>query len=415
MGQKANPERPEPRSSAEIFADLRVLAQSDGALHEISAIIYRDWVVRVDTQEGRVADDPEHRWSTSKLNKNELMLLLGLSVQSQSDRTYSVLAPENAFAARADQLLREFHDRILKDWVPAFDRESKTFIARPESIGLIAREAIYYGAESFYLHQFLAFSRQCYREGGIWLLQNVGLSIRPMLEIARFIVDRINRQMTAVGHMRNQGHELTHGDLTNSLLISKADVQEKFGEKAKAFFAKFTTLATGANAGFVDPFAVNAVAIAPIVDLGEHLYAPNSYRLFETIYESPYYWMMGDRSYRNTAAEHRGEFLEKTAARILRSVFGAENVYENVTIRDGSKNIAGGVDVLVVYGEFVLVVQAKSKRVTLKARAGDTEALKADFEGAVLDSDGVGRPHVCCHAKARCERCTSGRSDWCQA
>ncbi len=34
-------ERPEPRSFAEILADLRVLTQSDGALHEISAIFYR--------------------------------------------------------------------------------------------------------------------------------------------------------------------------------------------------------------------------------------------------------------------------------------------------------------------------------------------------------------------------------------
>ncbi len=42
MEQEATTERPEPRSSAEIFADLRALAQSDGALHEISAIIYRD-------------------------------------------------------------------------------------------------------------------------------------------------------------------------------------------------------------------------------------------------------------------------------------------------------------------------------------------------------------------------------------
>ena len=64
-------------------------------------------------------------------------------------------------------------------------------------------------------------------------------------------------------------------------------------------------------------------------------------------------------------------------------MFGSELVYENVTIRTGSKDIAGEVDVLVVYGEFVLVVQAKSKRVTLKARAGDTDALKADFEGAI--------------------------------
>src|SRR3984893_12473501 len=371
------------RSSAEIFADLRALAQSDGALHEISAIIYRDWAITIDLQEARVTDDPERRWSTSKLNKNELMLLLGLTVQSQSDRTFSVQVSDDKFIERADQLLREFHDGVLEDAKPAFDKESQKFVERPDSIGLLAREAIYFGADSLYLHQFSGFSRLRYRDDATWLLQNAGLSIRPIIDIAKFIVDRINGQMTDVAHMRKEGHHFTHGDLTNSLLVSKADVRKKFGQKANAFFSKFATPVTETNADFDDPFAINAVVIAPIIDLGQYLYVPNQYRLYEAIYESPFYWMMGDKSYRDVAAEHRGSFLENAAAHVFRSVSGAKNVYENVTIRDGSKNIAGEVDVLVVYGEFVLVVQAKSKRVTLKARAGDTEALKADFEGAI--------------------------------
>lgn len=75
--------------------------------------------------------------------------------------------------------------------------------------------------------------------------------------------------------------------------------------------------------------------------------------------------------------------MEKTSAHILRSVFGANNVHENVVIRGNSKNDAGEIDILIVYGEFVLIVQAKSKRVSLKARASDMEALQNDFEGAI--------------------------------
>ena len=63
-------------------------------------------------------------------------------------------------------------------------------------------QAIYFGADSLYLHQFSGFSRLRYHDDATWLLQNAGLSIRPMIDIARFIVDRINGQMTAVGHMR---------------------------------------------------------------------------------------------------------------------------------------------------------------------------------------------------------------------
>ena len=253
--------RPDPRSLEKILDDLRMLAQSDGALHEISAIVYRDWVVTVDTQEGRVVDDPLYRWSTSRLNTNELMLLLGLSVPATTDRTLSLEADDNSFADRAARLLREFHDRLLRDSSWLFEGEPEAIATEPEAIGLIAREAIYYGADSFYLHQFTHFARQRYREDAAWLVQNAGISIRPIIDIAKFIIDRITRQMTAVGHLRTLGHKFSHSDLTNSLLISKDELRRRFGNKANAFIANFATASTHANAGFNDPFAVNDVAI----------------------------------------------------------------------------------------------------------------------------------------------------------
>lgn len=222
MGTKQKTERPKPKSIREIFEELRTLTQSDGALHEISRIIYRDWVVTVDVQEGRVADDPEYRWSTSKLNSNELMLLLGLMVQSESDRTYSLETGEDIFAAHADHLLREFHDRVLVDGAQSFNHETGEIVELAHSIGLMGREAIYYGADSFYLHQFLGFTRQRYRDDATWLLQNIGLSIRPMIDIAKFIVDRVNAQMTGVGHLMKEGRKFSHGDLTSSLLMPSA-------------------------------------------------------------------------------------------------------------------------------------------------------------------------------------------------
>ena len=375
--------RPTPREVSEIFDELRVLAQSDGALHSISAIIFRDWVLTVDMKEGKVVDDAEQRWSTTKLNTNELMLLLGLTVQSSSPQTFSILPHSDDFLAKADHLFREFHDRLMLDFVSQIDVSNPTFAEGPDALSASAREAIYYGAESFYLHQFEQFSRHRYRQDGHWLLGNLGISIRPILEIARFIVDRINLQITAAVHLHREKEPEDKGELTNSLLVSKNELVEKFGEKANAFISKFATPIVCVNLNYTDPFTINQVSIAPLIDLGDFLYVPSQRRLFETIYESPFYWMMDDRQYRDTAAEHRGTFLEKTTAHLLRSVFGAEHVFENVTIRRNRKEIAGEADVLVVYGEFVIVVQAKSKRITLKARSGDLDALKADFEGAI--------------------------------
>ncbi len=366
-------QRSEPRSEAEIFEELRTLALSDGALHEFSSLIYRDHFVTVDRHDGRVIDDPEYRWSTSKLNKNEMLLLLGLMVQSPTDRTYAVTLEREGFAANVDALFREFHDRVLVN------------VERENFIGLFGREAIYYGAEGFYIHQLLNFSCQRYREDEMWLLENVGISVRPMLDIAKFILDRIHDQMTAVRHLREHGRQFSNCDLTDSLLIAKEDVRKKFGAKSTAFFAKFITPITATNKGFMDPFAINAVSLAPIIELGDYLYVPIPYRLCESIYESPFFWMMDDNKYADKHSEHRGVFLEKTAAQILCSVFGPGNVYENVVIARNAHDRGGEIDVLVVYGEFIIVVQAKSKRITLKARAGETDALKTDFKGAVQD------------------------------
>lgn len=371
------------RTELEIFEELGVLAQSDGAMHSISAMIYRDWVIKVDMLEGKVVDTPERRWSTSKLNNNELQLLIGLTVQSPSPKTYTVVPNNDGFAERADHLLREFHDTVVFDFASRIDPAKPSFNDKTESLGAAAREAIYYGADSFYLHQFEKFSRHRYREDGDWLLKNVGLSIRPILDIAHYIVDRLGKQMTYGAHLPTKTDSEYLGELTTSLLISKSELISKFGEKAKSFIERFSIPAADANAKFTSPFAINEVNMTPLVDIGDHLFIPNQYRLLQAIYESPFYWMMADPNYRDIAADNRGNFLEKTTAQLFRTVFGDENVHLNVTIHRNRREIAGEADVLVVYGEFVIVVQAKSKRVTIKARAGDADALNSDFNGAI--------------------------------
>jgi len=368
-----------------IFEDLRSLAHSDGALHDISEIIYRDWVLNVDLKEGKVTEAPSERWSTDKLNTNELLLLLGLLVQAPDNRTYANIKIKSDFASKADRLLRELHDRINADAASVFDPESQKFLEKPESLGMFAREAIYYGPASFYIHQFAKFARHRYRADGRWLLQNAGISIRPMIEIATFIVEQVTAQMDVTGRARAAGEALNNGDLTNSLLVSKAALRRKFGSKVNNLIAKFATPISGSNAGFNTPFSINGASIAPLIDFGDHIYVPSQYRLMECIYESPFYWMVADKAYGDEAAANRGLFLEETAAHVMRKVFRDENVFLNARFPDARGHKGEEIDVLVRYGEFVLVVQAKSKRITLKARAGDPEALRADFKGAIKD------------------------------
>lgn len=372
----------QPRDISEIFDDLRKLAQSDGAIHSISKIIYRDWILTIDTHEAKITDDPSVRWSTDKLNNNELMLLVGLAIQSASDRTFSVLPASDDFAGQADRLLRELHDSI-NGAAPFINPDTGAEHDPAAFVGEVAREAIYYGADGFYAHQFLELSRHRFRNDQEWLQKSVGISIRGIIDIARHIQLLMIRQMDAEGH-RRRGADVSPGDLTNSLVVIKADLIKKHGQKVHAFLAKFASPAVDGNAQFTSPFSVNQANIAPLVDLGDHLYVPSTYKLLQSVYESPFYWMFADPAYRDAASKHRGAYVEETGAHILRSVFGTENVHSNVKLYEG-KDVGGEIDILVAYGEFLIVGQAKSKRVSMKARAGDKDALAADFKGAVQD------------------------------
>ncbi|TOM27544.1 hypothetical protein CGH79_25320, partial [Vibrio parahaemolyticus] len=66
----------------------------------------------------------------------------------------------------------------------------------------------------------------------------------------------------------------------------------------------------------------------------------------------------------------------------LALVFGKENVLTNIDIFDG-KGKAGEIDVLVTFGRFAIVVQAKSKKLTIEARKGNSQQLEGDFKKAI--------------------------------
>ena len=95
--------------------------------------------------------------------------------------------------------------------------------------------------------------------------------------------------------------------------------------------------------------------------------------------------MLSDKDYRNEATKNRGGFLEKYSAERLRSVFGQHRVFENVNVWEGNNNI-GEIDVLVLFANRAIIVQAKSKRLTIEARKGNDLQIKDDFKKSVQDA-----------------------------
>lgn len=375
---------PETRSVEEIFRDLRDLCREPGFLHALSVIKFRDFYALTDDQ-GALNLNPDggYRYSRSRLNNNELMLLIGLLTRSDRPDVFEEGADTPVLVSRADQLLEEFHTHLETPM-----RQALQTLHAPDhnlyDFGDFAKEAIYYGADSAFPSQYRRFARERYRHDFEWLLATTGISIKSIVEIAQYIVYCVDTQLNSLlASYRARGEVPSAPALTAALIVSKTHLSSRFRGKSASFLKLFSTPIHNGNPSFTDPFAFNEVNARPLLDIGQYLYVANEYKLFESIYESPYYWMLQDTKYAATAARNRGKFLEYQVTKMARQVFGDDRVFANAIFKRPDGSIAAEADVLVVYGEFILVLQAKSKRLTLEARAGVTQKLREDFRSSV--------------------------------
>jgi hypothetical protein len=133
----------------------------------------------------------------------------------------------------------------------------------------------------------------------------------------------------------------------------------------------------------------NASNAFPVIKGADDKYTLFLYaNLTEALYETPFYWIAADKAYETTAMENRGLFVEEFTADRLSKVFGKANVFRNVDIwkTKSRKRKIGEIDALVLFGDRAIVVQAKSKKLTLAARKGNDLQMQADFKGAVQDA-----------------------------
>src|SRR5206468_734745 len=131
----------------------------------------------------------------------------------------------------------------------------------------------------------------------------------------------------------------------------------------------------------------NVANALPLLPTGnEQFILFHIYSLVEALYEAPFYWMCADAVYIATAMRYRGQFTEDFSRERLELVFGKDKVHSNVDIYESKGKRVGEIDVLVIFGNRAIVLQAKSKRLTLEARRGNDGQIKDDFKKSIQDS-----------------------------
>jgi hypothetical protein len=349
--------------------------------------------------------DMRDRFDPSRLLRTEINTLLGLMLKAPIDWTLPDQDVLSEYISASDRLLQELHDAMSG----AFSL-SEALVARergehlnPFDSGDAMREPIFYAAESAYNFQYVDIASKRYAADAEWLYANVGFTIDQACAVAdavdRLLMDRFPAFMHSL-------HVLPPDQWTMlpAFSIAPADVAAYVGmesEVVERILLRFTVPDGDANPNFVLLQDFNQITATPLLrsPIGEFVLL-QSYALAEAIYDSPFYWMQDDKTYRPHRDRHRGEFTENFVAERLEAVFGAGRVFTNIDIWQGKAKVAE-IDVLVLWADRAIVVQTKAKRLTVEGRKGNDQVIRDDFKKSVQDAYDQGLACAECLSDAR--------------
>jgi len=368
------------RTESDVFSALAELTSDQGFIEILAFFTFKDTYIVV---EGENLDSESfiRSYDKTRLSKTELATLVALTIKNYSGNTSLSLEQFSEKATKVLDLFHELHHTFLP--IPA--TKEQLLSDNLFSSGHMIRESIFYSAESAFKHQYRDISQIRYKPDNRWLKQNKGFTIEELVLVVSAI-ETIQLKKANELLKRNIGQ-----DFKSFLPIFQFNLQEIIAVShlpVDTIEASINTLKShsrdiGLNIfKSVDDF--NHTNAFPIIQIDDFYYLFNIQTLWESIYESPFFWFK-DTEYEDQAGNNRGIFTEHFTAERLSTVFGQENVLTNIDVFKGNDK-AGEIDVLVLFGELALVIQAKSKKLTIAARKGNSQQIKKDFQNAVQDA-----------------------------
>jgi hypothetical protein len=376
------------RTEQEIFDDLATLCVSQGYIHALASICYRDNIVTFGDQ--LEAEDMAKLFSHSRLIRTEVTTLIGLMMRGQIDFALPEQQVISRYIQRSEELLNELHEVLIASSHGAFAPEKIADPAHnPFTNANVLREPIFYGGESAYTFQFRDLAPLKYGSDTEWLLKNKGFDVQIAREVCRSLADLQNENLLIwVKGLTDKPVE--EWSLLPGFGFSCAEIADRSGLEllsVRLVVEAFCVPDKNVNNGFTTLHAFNAAYAYPFIRKAEDEFISlQFYGIAEAIYETPFYWMGRDKAYTSTAFKHRGEFAETFAFDRLERVFGADHVFKNVEIIKSKDATLGEIDVMAVFGDRIILVQAKSKKLSLEARSGNDLTLQSDFKSAVQDA-----------------------------
>lgn len=375
------------RTEQQVFDDLAALCATPGYAHALAFLCFRYNVVGYgDELRG---EDYAKLFAFDRLIRTEISTLLGLVARVPLDLTLPSQQQIATLIERSEALLKELHEAMMAPFAETFRAAlGDPNAANPFTSAEAMREPIFYGAESAYSFQYRDLAQKKYALDVGWLKRSKGFTIEEARAVVKAIAAFLNNHlMTTLQGLRSLPPD--QWTLLNGFTFSVGDILDASAlpaETVRTVLQAFALPGDG-NPTFTALHEFNATNAYPLLRVAEDRYILFQYvSLTEALYDTPFFWMMVDDAYKDTAADNRGKFTEQFAAERLTHIFGVSNVYRNVDIWESKVKKLGEIDVLVLFADRAIVLQAKSKRLTLAARKGNDLQLQADFKGAVQDA-----------------------------
>jgi hypothetical protein len=375
------------RTEQEVFRDLTCLCGSPGYIHALAFLFFKNDFV---WYRGKInSEDLLKKYSWDRLIRNEFTTLIGLLIETEIDFD---IPPAEAMQRHINdtcRLMEELHESMASAFFAGLTPDAISDPAfNPFGDGSGLREAIFYSGESAYSFQFRDFAVEKYSSDDAWLEQNKGFRIQSARDVVEAICRIQNERVTATLHALRNLHPsewtfLPGFSLTCREVAKGSGVPEPI---VRNVLDAFSISRNERNDAFRSLHDFNQITATPIIRRdSETFILLGHYGLVQALYDSPFYWMVVDREYVNTAMDHRGSFTEEFSRKRLAHVFGDKKVWRDIKVYRG-KELITDIDVLVLFGNRAIIVQAKSKRLTLEARRGNDGRIKDDFKKSIQDS-----------------------------
>ena len=360
------------RTETDVIADLEELAQSPGYLFSFCFLVWCEFAVMS-------PDDLLDRNPFEHHNSQELSFILGLMVKLPIE-VGEIPSEETikGHVGRTNVLMEELQQTKTAHG-SSVGPSLQDAIGKQHDSGRRMVEPIFYGGEGAYSQQFLEGTHRRYWRDRVWFSQYLGMELDTMVHMCERAVDSV-RQVSE--REIPVDFRTACGELLELFSLDDAIVAQGNPVNWQTFLEHFSLEPGTVNEQLTSIGAHNEVLVRPIVKLKGKYFMPLSFNLARAAYTNPFYWMLQDEGYRVVAENNRGRTTEDITEDLLQRSFGAGNVHRNVKIKRHGTDVTD-VDVLVLYRNKALIVQAKSKKLTELSKAGDDSRLREDFAKAI--------------------------------